>query len=188
MEIIEKYWYIALGLLIVVFVFAKNKGQGNVTQISTGVDPVALAQIATSERESDENRKFGLAETILNYNLNNRQQQIDAELARAELGQRLDLAKITSDANALALRYSMDSENARLAAQRYAIDSEASFNRFAIDRTNSANSRAQWAQAITSNIPTILGAIFGNQQGSGTWQTPPTFPSGSTFPRFRFSF
>lgn len=180
MEILQKYWYVALGAVILLFVFSRRSG-GDLQQLTAGTDTVALAQIAAAERESDENRRFGLANALLGYDLTSVQTGINAELARLQLGQNLDLARIAAEAqsNAAASAYQLAilENNTR----RYESDLEFRLAQYAQQRNFNANRRNDWLSALQTGLQTFSPYLMG--QASGGFNLPRVWGTPSTFPR-----
>lgn len=94
MEILQKYWYVALGALVLLIFLGKRQSQTPTLQQVGGVDQntLTLAEIAADSQNKQLDRQYGFASAFLNYNLQSRQ-----------VDQVLPLANIQANAQAQAL-------------------------------------------------------------------------------------
>lgn len=168
MEILQKYWYIGLAVLVLLYFAAKNNSSGTLAQTRQGTDDVALAQIASSERENDESRKFGAAQSLLQYDLslrglsfNRDELQANTDLARISLGQQLDLARISADSQATAQNSAYQLAMLQANSNNYANQLQYQLSQYQIQRQGSQQTQANWIAAISSGLQTILPNIFG---------------------------
>lgn len=94
MEILQKYWYVALGALVLLIFLGKRQSQTPTLQQVGGVDQntLTLAEIAADSQNKQLDRQYGFASAFLNYNLQSRQ-----------VDQVIPLANIQANAQAQAL-------------------------------------------------------------------------------------
>jgi hypothetical protein len=156
MEYVQKYWYIVAAALVILFFMSKRNG-GAVTQIG-GNDSttLALAQMASAERNADMERQFGLASTFLNY-----------DIALRNTNQQLQLAKIQADSNAQVL--ASQNQLQTLSAWMQNQQSQAAINaqQYAIDRQANAQRRNDYLGLLGTGIQAILPNLFGNTVSGG---------------------
>jgi hypothetical protein len=179
MEYVQKYWYLVLGALVLLFFMSRRSG-GGIQQVG-GSDATTLQIMAmnAAERAQDADRQFGLAGALLNF-----------DLAGRQLDQNLDLARIQAEAQAAAL-YSQD-QLARLsfAMQNNQFSQQAQMQMNAINQQASAQRRGDYLSIIGQGIQSILPMIFGNSVGglfgggggslpSGGYGTPSIFGNQS---------
>lgn len=75
MEILQKYWYVALGALVLLIFLGKRQSQAATLQQVGGVDQntLTLAELAADSQNKQLDRQYGFASAFLNYNLQSRQ-------------------------------------------------------------------------------------------------------------------
>lgn len=166
MDFLKEHWYLALGALVIVFLLAK-RGGGGITQVSGGTDVAQLAAISSAERDADENRKYGLASSILNYDLSVRSLASQDSLARIGLGQQLDLAHIYADSQvrAAASQYQLAQLASNTQLSQYS--QQAALQQYALQTAANTQRRNDWLGAISTGLQTILPVLFGNTSSSG---------------------
>jgi hypothetical protein len=153
MEIVKKYWYIALGgILLLYFVSKQNSGPPILQQVG-GSDSttLALAQMASSERASDLDRQYGFASAFLNYDLQNKQ-----------VAQIIPLAKMQYDAQLQALSSQERLSQLSFVLQQNQLQQQAQLQNRAMQIQAGNQRREDWIGAITSGLqmfPDILGAF-----------------------------
>lgn len=158
MEYVQKYWYLVVGALILLFFVSRRSG-GQVTQIGgNDATTLALAQMASAERGADLDRQFGFASTFLNY-----------DIASRQTDQQLDLAKIQADANAAALASQNQLAQLAYSMQNQQYNNQLSSQQYAIQQQASAQRRNDYLGIIGTGIQSILPAIFGNSVSGGGW-------------------
>lgn len=184
MDFIKENWIIVLGgLLVVLFLFSKrNNGQGSITQIGgSGSDTAALASIASNERESDENRKFGFISKLLDYDLSLKNLNFQNALENRNLDQRLDLARISADANARAADNEFRLAQLSYNTQLQMANQQNALQQYYYQKAFGQQRRNDWLGAISGGLQSILPMIFGNSTSGGSMnfpRTPPIFNGG----------
>jgi len=192
MEILREYWYVVLGLIVLLYFMSRSTAGGSLTQTRAGTDTVALAQIASAEREADEARRFGVAGSLLQYDLGLRglglereQSQAATELQRLNISQQIDLARISASTQNAAAASALQLAQLQANANNYANQLQYQLAQYQATRAYNAQRRNDWLGAITTGIQTILPAIFGSSTSGGGFHLPqigggtaPTFPSG----------
>lgn len=177
MEFVQKYWWIVLGLVAVLFV-ARGRSAGGPTVSQIGGDGSAWAQINVQADQADQQARFGLIGSLLNWDLAGRQLQSNEALSFAglESGERIAALNAESAAAAAAAGYNVQAEMARLnyQAQLAAMRSQ-----------RGAQTQRNLFGLLNSGLQTFLPLIFGDGGSSGgggggwgTIGTPTTFPSG----------
>lgn len=175
MEYAKKYWYV-IAIAVVALIFLSRRQSGaTLTQVSGGTDVAGLAQISASERDADENRKYGLIGTLLNYDLSTRQLKSNDSLARISLNQQLDLARISAEAQSSALtnQFQLASLQAQMAQQSQQAQLQAQQDY--LRQQYGAQQRSDWIGAILGGLNTISPYVF-SQQSSGGFNFPSTPP------------
>lgn len=162
MEIIKQYPYVAIGLLALVFFLAlRSRGSaGSITQIGGGADVLALAQLESSERDADENRKFGLINSLIGYDMAKRTLASQDSLARIQLSQQLDLARLSGQ-NAVQLAALQGS------FQQYNAQMQYELQRYQLQRQFNAQRRNDWLGLITTGIGSVMPFLTGGMVGFG---------------------
>lgn len=198
MDFLKEYWYIGLGVLVLVY-FAATRGNngGSVTQIRQGTDDIALAQLASVEREADEARRYGVANSLLQYDLQLRgmglereQAQTNAELSRLNIANQVEIARVTAEGAAhsqeLAAQSAYQLAQLQANSNNYANQLQYQQQQYVANRAYNSQQRNDWLGAITSGVQTILPLIFGNQTSGGSMNIPRIggngggiYPSGS---------
>ncbi len=177
MELVQKYWYLVIAALVLLFFLARRGGGGATVQQIGGADSntLALASMASAEREADENRKFGLISTLLNYQLSDK-----------NLDQQIDLAKIATKAQTEALQnqFMLAQLTAQTQANQYS--QQYGLQQYALQQQASNQRRNDWLGAITTGFQTVAPWFFGNSTTRGNINlpnigTPSTFPGGGTW-------
>lgn len=175
MEILQKYWYVALGALVLLFVLARRQSGGvSVQQIGGNTEAaLAMAQLSSAERDADEQRKYGLIGSLLNYDLSKRQLLSSDSLQRIQLGQQIDLAQISADAQTRALQnqFALQSLAAQTQLQQY--QQQAQLQQYALQTAYNSQRRNDWLGAITTGLQTLSPYIF-SQSTSGGFNFPRT--------------
>lgn len=186
MEFLKENWYYVLGAVVVLYLLMNRSGGTSITQIGSSEESIALGQLAYQEREADEARRFGLATSLLNYDLSLRnlgldrmQMDIDAELGRTALSQQIDLARISAQSNANAFANQLQLATMQDSLARYNSQLEFDLQMRALRQQSNQQARADWIGAIGGGLQTALPYIFGaGRTGSGGYGTPPIFPTG----------
>lgn len=193
-ELITKYWWVlAVGLALILLVVSRSRGSSGTFQTIGGDDATALASLAAQENIAEGQRRAGLIDRLLNYDLTRTGLAISERQADLDRDIRLDLARIGSEtqiavsenagAQAIALA------NAQYAAQLQQSQLAAQLQQAALRNANSASSRAAWQNILAGGLGTltpILYDIFDIDfpgSGGGGWGgwpggTAPTFPGG----------
>jgi len=155
MELLKKYWYIALGAVILLYVVSRQSGgqQAPTLQQVGGSDSttLALAQMASTERSQDLDRQYGFASTFLNYNLQSRQ-----------VDQVIPLAQMQYTAQAQALASQAQLAQLSFVLQQNQLQTQAQLQNYAMQQQAKAQRRSDWIGAITTGLgmfPDIFGAI-----------------------------
>lgn len=178
MEILQKYWYVVVAVIAVVFLLMRNNSGGRqLTQIGgASADTVALAQIAASEREADENRRYGLASSLMQFDLSNKSLISQDALARISLSQNIDLAKISAQAQTQALNNQFAMAQLQYQGQMYQTQQQYSLQSQAYNNAYNMQRRNDWISAITGGLQTLSPYLFGSQtSGSGGLNIPSIF-------------
>lgn len=173
MEFIKQYPYIAIALVLgVLFLALRSRNDsGSFTKIDGGSEnALALAQLASEERESDENRKFGLVNTLLNYDVSKRTLESQDSLARLALKEQTNLANLNAQ-NQIQLAALQGS------FQQYATQMQYELQRYQLQRAYNAQRRNDWLGLITTGISSVAPFLLGNFAGFGS-------ATGSNTPRF----
>jgi hypothetical protein len=194
MEILREYWYVGLGALVLLYIVAsRSSSGGSVTQIRQGTDTVALAQIASAEREADEARKFGVATGLLQYDLSLRglglereQARANVELNRLSISNQVEIARIGAESNNIAAQNAYQLAQLQANSTQYTNQLQYQMAQYNAERAYNAQRRNDWLGAITSGVQTILPMIFGNSTSGGQMSIPRSggmgggiYPSGS---------
>lgn len=179
MEILQKYWWLGLGLIVLVYFASKSNSSGSLTQTRQGTDDVALAQIASSERENDEARKFGAAQSLLQYDLsirglgfNRDELQANTDLSKIALGQQLDLARISAETQATAQNSAYQLAALQASSNNYANQLQYQLSQYQVQRQGSQQTQQNWLAAISSGLQTFAPYLFGqatNNAGRNPW-------------------
>lgn len=160
MEAIQKYWWVILaGVVILFLVSKKGSGAGPTVQAIGGQDTTALAQIAAQERAADEQNRVGVIATLLSY-VQGRDAQAAAERVNtANNATNVQLATINANAqgNTANLLYAAQNAQAQAALQAQLA---------AIRAQNSQNSRNSWLNGILGGL-NVFTPLLGNVFGSG---------------------
>lgn len=166
MEYLQKHWYIVLGALVLLFLFAR-RSSSSMTQIGGGVDVAQLAQISAAERDADENRRYSAVQNFLNYDLALRSLNSQDALSRIGLSQQIDLAQISANAQAQAManQLAIQSLNSQTALQQYQMQANLQNSQF--QNAYNAQTRNDWISAIMAGTQTFLPYLFGNVTNGG---------------------
>lgn len=172
MELLQKYWYLAIIAFIGLFLLARQQQSSgmSIQQIGgSNGETLALAQLASAEREADEQRRFGLIGTLLSY-----------DISKIQLGQNIDLAKISADAQVKAAQSQYQLAALQAQNQQYQINQQAQLQNQALMNAYNAQRRNDWIGAISTGIQTIIPSIFGDSTSGGFGgfnfpSTPPIF-------------
>lgn len=179
MEFLRERWYLVLGALVLIFLVARSRSQATTVSGGTDSTTLQLANLSSQERATDEANKYGLAQSLLNYDLAIRQQtneqaqfNVTADLSRLNIGNQIQLAQIAATSNnaALASQYSL----AQLAynTQLQQAQLQAQLQRQAVSAANAQSSRQAWLTGILGGLGTLIPTIFGNHTSGGSMQIP----------------
>lgn len=150
-EILHKYWYVALGALVLLYVLSKNQSQAPVLQQVGGVDQntLALASMANDSQNKQLDRQYGFASAFLNYNLQSRQ-----------VDQIIPLAQMQSDANARALASQNQLAQLSFILQQNQLQSQADLQTKALNIQAGNQRRQDWLSLIGTGL-SFAGGFFG---------------------------
>ncbi len=178
MELLQKYWWVILGAVVILFVVSRKGGSAPTVQTIGGSDTTALATIASNERTIDEQNRVGLVSTLLGY-LQGQSSQAAAErinTANNQTAVQVATVSANSAANSANLAYQLQSSQAAAALQAQLA---------AIRAQNQQSSRNSWLTGILGGLNTftpLLGDIFGSgggfNIGGGGYSTPGFNPNG----------
>lgn len=172
MEYVKKYWYLVIGALVLLFFVSRRSGATMQQVGGSDSTTLALAQMASAERGADLDRQYGLANSLLGYDLSLRQ-----------VNQTIPLANIQAQANALAMANQNELARLSYALQYNQTQQQAGIQQQAINQTASAQRRNDYLSIIGSGIQAVLPHLFGNSVTNGGFGTPPIF--GSNAPTYR---
>lgn len=183
MEFIKQYWWIFAGGLALVLVMSRGKGGGtSVTQI--GGDGSQLAQIDAAAAAQDQQARYGLINSLLNWDLGGRQLDASTDLSYAGLVASQNIAEINAEATSAALASQTSLAQLGYQTQASLAAQQLQAQLAAIRAQNSQQTQSNWFSlantGLQSLLPLFLGGLGGSGSGSsgGTWQTPPIFGSG----------
>lgn len=185
MEIVKEYWYVFAIAIVGLLILSRQNSGAQLQQIGgASGDTLALAQVAAAERDADETRRFDAMQNLLNYDLSLRQLKSNDALARIGLGQQLDLARISADAQARAMtnQFQLASLQAQIAQSQF--DAQYRLQQYQMQTAANTQRRNDWLGAISTGIQTVVPFIFGNSTSGGNMNipsTPPIFGGGFGF-------
>ncbi len=150
-EILQKYWYVALGGLILLLFLSKRSGnQTPILQQVGGSDQttLALASMANDSQNKQLDRQFGFASAFLNYNLQSRQ-----------VDQIIPLAQIQANGQLEALRSQTALAQLSAALQQNQINSQTDTQNRAIKVAVDNQRRSDWLGLISTGLSFAGGFI-----------------------------
>lgn len=188
MEFVQKYWWILLGLVAVLFL-TRGKSAGGPTVSQIGGDGSQWAQLNVQADQADQSARFGLIGSLLNWDLAGRQLQSNEALSFAGLASGERIAAVNAQAAAAAAA-------SQATLSQYGYDTQAQLARLqyqaqlaAMRRQSSSQTQSNWFGLLNTGLQSILPLVFGggnnsgnnsgNNGGWGTWGTPSTFPTSS---------
>ncbi len=150
-EILHKYWYVALGALVLFIFVSKQNASTPVLQQSGGVDAntLALASMANDSQNKQLDRQYGFASAYLNYNLQSRQ-----------VDQVIPLANIQAAGQMAALNSQTQLAQLSAALQQNQLNSQTATQNAAIKAASDAARREAWLGLIGSGL-SMAGSFFG---------------------------
>lgn len=181
MELLTKYWWVALGIIAILFLMSRSGGSpGTTTQIGAGSNEAALASIDAQAYASDQSNRYGFASKLLDWVTAREGMGLTERLTLAGYQTQSELAQLQSDAaassNALAAQVAQAQYNANLQAQLAAI---------AAARKNSNNQALMsiFSGGLQTFAPILQNWLGGGGGSSGGWYggTPTFNPGGFSF-------
>lgn len=180
MEFVQKYWWIFLGLIAVMFL-TRGKAAGGPTVTQIGSDGSAWAQINVQADQADQESRYGLIGSLLNWDLAGRQLQSNEALSRAGLQSGERIAAINAESAAAAAASQSELSRYGYNIQQQMAQLQAQTQLAALRRQSSAQTQSNLFGLLGTGLQTFLPLIFGGGRSSGGWGsmgTPTTFPSG----------
>lgn len=185
-EFISRYWWLLLVGLALVLLLMRSRGAGSLTQIG-GQDVSFAASLAAQENATENQRRQGLIDTLLNYDLTRtslaigeRQSDLN-RIAQREIAEISANTQIEVSRNAGAQALSL--ANAQYAAQLQQANIQAALQQQAIRAQSSANSRSAWQNILSQGLGTLMPILYDvfdtDFGGWGNLPTAPTFPRTS---------
>lgn len=173
MEAIRQYWWIiAIGLVALLLLRGRGSAGPTVTQIGGGVDPLAVAQLESAENLAADQTRAGLLQSLLSFDLQNRQMATDRELSILGLQSSERTAQLAAQNQSSLLAQ-------QLAFQQMQAQLQAQMQTQAINAQAASQRRSGIFGAIMGGL-NLLPAIFGGNRSGGGFggiSTAPTFPT-----------
>lgn len=173
MDLLQKYWWVIAIAVVAAMLLASRRSQGaSTTQLSSGVDPTALAQLSANEAATQESNRFGFASKLIDFLSFQQNLSASERLANIEAANELKIAEITGANTTASINAGINANNLQYQLQMQALRD-----------ANKQNRRNAALQIITSGFqsfsPFLQNLMGGSYSGGGSIYSTPSYNPNS---------